>query len=145
VTTQFDAHRKGTIAALILLGLLTAAADLAAQVSASVDYDTFMKQDVQGRIRTFNQISAENRAELVRTQIQRWKDANRARLTPGQLNLIEEWLALATAFNYRTPITEEQKARVKDLEVRSAAVFSREDMTQALTIQGTYIPKQESR
>jgi hypothetical protein len=32
---------------------------------------------------------------------------------------------------------------VKELEARTAAVFSREDMMEALTIHATYIPKKD--
>ena len=112
-----------------------------APASAVVDYDTFMKQDVQDRIRAFNQVTPENRAELVQTQIKRWVEKNRARLTPEQLKVMDENLAFAVADRYRQPMNEEQRARAKELESRNAALFSREDLREALTIHGTYIPK----
>jgi deoxyribodipyrimidine photolyase len=124
----------------ILLGTLAATATLAAQVSAGVDYDTFMKQDVQSRIKVFNQVSPEDRADIVRTQIQRWVKANRTRLTREQLDMTQEWLTFVTAENYRQPMADELKLRTKDLEARSAALFSKEDLMQAMTIRGTYIP-----
>jgi hypothetical protein len=115
------------------------------QVPAKIDYDTFMQQDLQGRLRTFNQVTPENRAELVQTQIKRWVDKNRSRLTPEQLKIMHENLAFVTADRYRGPMSEEQKsqqmAQAKDLEARTAAVFAREDMVEALTIRATYIPK----
>lgn len=106
-----------------------------------VNYDTFMKQDFEGRIRVFNQVTPENRAELVQTQIKRWVDKNRARLTPEQLKVMDENLAFAVADRYRQPMNDEQRATAKELESRNAALFSREDLREALTIQGTYIPK----
>jgi len=111
------------------------------QVTPKIDYDTFMQQEVQGRIKTFNQVTPENRAELVQTQIRRWVEKNQSRLTPEQLKIMDENLAFVTADRYRQPMNQEQMARAKDLEARTAAVFSREDMMQALTISAAYIPK----
>ena len=124
---------------VLLTGLPARAQDV--NTPAKVDYDTFMQQDVQGRIRTFNQVTPENRAELVQTQITRWVEKNKARLTPEQLKVMDENLAYVTADRYRKPMTAEEMAQAKDIEARTAAVFSREDMMQALTIQGDYIPK----
>ena len=108
---------------------------------AVVDYDTFMKLDTQGRIRTFNEVTPENRAALVQTQIKRWRDKNQSRLSPEQLKMIEENLAFVTADRYRQPMTEAERTRAKDLEMRTAALFSREEMMQMLTISGEYIVK----
>jgi hypothetical protein len=115
-----------------------------APAPAVVDYDTFMQQDVQGRLRVFNQLTPENRAELVQTQLKRWVEKNRARLTPEQLKVMDENLAFVVPDLYRQPMNEEQRAKARDLEARTAALFSREDMMQALTINGTYIPKKVS-
>lgn len=111
------------------------------QVPPTIDYDTFMQQDVQSRIKTFNQVTPENRAELVQTQIKRWVEKNRGRLTAEQLKIMDENLAFVTADRYRQPVSQEQRTQARDLEVRTAAVLSREDMTQALTISAAYIPK----
>ncbi|HMF15282.1 MAG TPA: hypothetical protein VKE94_23370 [Gemmataceae bacterium] len=92
---------------------------------AAVDYDTFMQQDDQGRIETFNRVTPENRAELVRTQIQRWVDKNRPRLTAEQLKVMGENLAFVTADLYRQPVADELKAKAKELEARSIAVSPR--------------------
>jgi hypothetical protein len=64
---------------------------------SAVDYDTFMKQDTQSRIKIFNEITPENRADLVRTQIQRWMEKNKTRLTTKQMNMMNENLAFVTA------------------------------------------------
>jgi hypothetical protein len=106
-----------------------------------VDYDSFMKLDLQGRIKTFNEISPENRATIVRTQIERWTGKNRARLTHEQVALMEENSRFATAEIYAKPMTDDVATKAKELETRAAVVFSREDMRQALTIHGDHIPK----
>jgi hypothetical protein len=125
----------------LMLGIVPPAASVQAQ--PEVDYDTFMKQDVQGRIRTFNQISPENRAALVRTQIQRWIEKNKAGLTLEQLSMMNENLGFITPDRYRGTMSAEDMARAKELQTRTAAVFSEDEMRQALTIQADYIPKKD--
>ena len=109
--------------------------------STEVDYDAFMEQDVQGRIRAFNALTPEGRAGILRTHIDRWIDANGSQLTPAQLAIAQEWRAFAKPENYSQPLDAKQKAVVQDLEARSAAVFSREQMRDAITIHGPRIPK----
>jgi len=106
-----------------------------------VSYDSFMHQDVPARIQLFNTLTPENRVEIVKTQIERWLEANQGRLTKEQIAIMEENLAFLTADLYRLPRNPELMAKAKDLETRTAALLSREDMGQALTISGTYIPK----
>lgn len=54
---------------------------------------------------------------------------------------MDENLAYVTADRYRQPMNQEQMAKAKEVEARTAAVFPHEDMVQALTIRATYIPK----
>ena len=135
------------VMALVVVGLVipARARQVAQPVAAAVDYDTFMQQDVQGRLRTFNEVTPENRAELVQTQIKRWVEKNKTRLTPDQLKMMDENLAFAIADRYRTPIQPDDKAmaQMQELEARNAALFSREDLVDAMTIRGTYIPKKK--
>jgi hypothetical protein len=134
--------------AIILLstvGLGVAVAQAPRQSSAQVDYDTFMKGTVQERIRLFNEVSAEYRAALVRTHIERWLEQNEARLTQEQIQLMHENLEFVTPDAYRTSRPPELLERAKALEQRTAAVFSREDMLQALTIRGDYIPQKTKK
>jgi len=112
----------------------------ARQAQAAVDFDTFMKQDIQGRLRTFNRVSAETRADLVQTLIKRWIERNKARLTPEQLEVMDDNLAFVTADRYRQPMNDQTKAQAQALSARTAALFSQEDTMQALTVYATYIP-----
>jgi hypothetical protein len=134
-----------TIRLLVFAVAVIVATPTLAQVSIParvVDYDSFMQQDVQSRIRVFNQITPENRAELVRTQLKRWVEKNRSRLTVEQLTVLDEFLAFAVADHYRQPAKEEDRAKAKALETRAAGLMSPADMGEALTIRGTYIPQQ---
>jgi hypothetical protein len=126
-----------------VIAVLAATISPRAQIAPAgiVDYDTFMKQDVDGRLRIFNEVTPENRAELVQTQIKRWVEPNRARLTPEQLKVMDENLAFVTADRYRQPMNEQQEAQAMELQTRTAALFTREEMAQSLTIRARYIPK----
>jgi hypothetical protein len=135
-------QRRDLFAALIAaLSLAIPAHGQRTQAPAAVDYDTFMQQDVEGRIRTFNRITPENRAALVRTQIERWLAKNRDRLTAEQRAVMNENLAFVTTERYAQKMSPEEAARARALETRTAALFSREDMMQALTIRASHIPR----
>jgi hypothetical protein len=106
-----------------------------------VEYDEFCKLDLQAKNRLFNVITPENRADLIRTQIQRWLDKSRPRLTPAQIQVMEDNIAFIKADLYRLPRREADLAKAKELEQRTLALMSREDMTEALTVYGSCIAK----
>lgn len=83
----------------------------------TIDYDTFGKLDLQGRIKAFNEISPENQAELVKTHAKRWLEKNRNRLTAEQISVLEENIAFITPDIYRLPKRDEDVKRSKELEV----------------------------
>ena len=130
--TTFAAYALGILCSCTLL----------AQSPVTVDYDAFWQLSRSDQVATFNQITPENKAALVRTQIQRWTDANRARLNPEQLQLIADMLTLISADLYRQPKSDALVARSKELETRALTVFSREDVAAAFTREGgSYIPR----
>jgi pimeloyl-ACP methyl ester carboxylesterase len=112
-------------------------------VEETIDYDTFMeKTELQDRLRLFNAITPENRAEIVRTQVRRWLEANRDRLTAEQIEVMEDTIASIVPDRYRQPRSKEMEKR-RDLDInRMYTVFSREDeVWRAMTIRGNYIPR----
>ncbi|MBZ5496401.1 MAG: bacteriocin fulvocin C-related protein [Acidobacteriia bacterium] len=108
-----------------------------------VDYDTFGKLDIQERRKVFNEISPENKAEIMRTHVRRWLETNRNRLSSEQISVLEESIKSITADSYRLPRSNEVMKRAKELEAKTAAVFSQEDMVQAFTLDGDYIPSKK--
>jgi len=119
--------------------LLAAVAALAIQ-SGAISYDDFMKTDASDRIARFNQITSENRAEIVKTHITRWRDANKSELSKDQLAIIEEQLALISPEMYSERRTEESMQKVRDLAERTSKLFTQDQMIRAFTIRGVYIP-----
>ena len=59
---------------------------------------------------------------LARTQIERWRDANEARLSAEQLAAIKDLLAVATAETFALSRTD-QRARLRPVEARAGALF----------------------
>ena len=130
----------GALIAIALAAVCFLARNSAAQASR-IEYDVFCTMDLKNKEKVFGEISPENRAALVRTQIQRWLDKNRSRLTAEQIKIMEENIAIVKADLYKFPRNEVELAKAKSLEQRTLAVMSREDMTEALTIFGSCIAK----
>jgi hypothetical protein len=125
--------RKTTILALVVLSL-------AAQIPA-MTYDAYCKLDVETRRRVFNQVTPENRAELVRTQVERWEEANRARLTPPQIALLKELIAFITPEAYSGgAASAAARERARDIQARQALIFTREEL-QEMQPSGPCFPK----
>jgi hypothetical protein len=114
--------------------------DIAAQTS-KIDYDAYCTLDLKSKQKVFGEISPENRANLVRTQAQRWLDKNRSRLTGEQIKIMEENIAFVKPDLYKFPRTEVDMALAKNLEQRTLALMPREDVTEALTVFGSCIAK----
>ncbi len=95
-----------------------------------IGYDEFMPQPLQERLRIFNEVSAENRALLIKTHIERWLKCNRPRLTPEQIIVIEEIIPIITPEWYQADNKKKVERETKVLERKLEAVFSREDVMQ---------------
>jgi hypothetical protein len=106
-----------------------------------VTYDEFMIKPVGERIGIFNQVSPENRADLVRTHLSRWLERNADRLSDEQKEVMDENLGFITPDRYRGVISADDQASARALEERTAKVFSRDEARQALTLHGDYIPQ----
>ena len=130
----------GALIAIAVAAICLLARTTAAQASR-IEYDVFCTMDLKNKEKVFGEISPENRAALVRTQIQRWLDKNRSRLTAEQIKIMEENIAIVKADLYKFPRNEVELAKARSLEQRTLAVMSREDMTEALTIFGSCIAK----
>jgi hypothetical protein len=123
--------RESQPAVLTGMFVLAVVVSMTAQAPVPVTYEAFCKLDQETRRRTFNEATAENRADLVRTHIERWQEANRDRLTPQQLALLKELLAFITPDAYRGgATTEDARIKAKDIQTRQATVFTRDEMQQ---------------
>jgi hypothetical protein len=110
---------------------------------AAVSYDSVMNRDVHARQLLFNALSATNKAEIINTHIQRWIARNNARLSPEQVSILKERMALVTdELSGKLPKSQETADRFNDLQRRTARMFAWEDMRQATSmLQADYIPR----
>ena len=137
-------HWRVLVLAVIGVAALAFSSSVSAQAQApTVDYDTLMQQQDKAAIRRqFAQLSPENKALIVRTQIERWITANRARLSPAQLQVMQEMAAVVSPALYSPDRTEATLARVQELEKRAISLLGKEDVGRAATLEmAVYIPK----
>jgi hypothetical protein len=72
----------------------TAAGERQDKAPGTISYETFCAlPDVQEKRAAFVAATPENRAKLVRTQIERWRALHRSRLSSEQLALLAEILS----------------------------------------------------
>ena len=99
-----------------------------------IEYDSFRAKSWPERISIFNAISAEERAELVRTHVSRWLSLHRHELTDEQIAIVEENIAYISSALYELPRDEALVSRYLDLAKRTATLLSGEQMRDALTM-----------
>lgn len=111
-----------------------------------VSYDQFYLKPFDKRREIFNEISAENRAFLVKTQAERWLAANRSRLTAKQISVVEEMNRAISPewYKMKTDFSEKVDPKVEALIKKVEAVLSHEDLLQLATNRADYIPLVEN-
>ena len=125
---------------LALTGPLVAHAQILG-VPRSIEYDAFMQQSIEDRLRTFPLITPEQRADIVKMHIERWIYVNRSWLTPEQRSVLDDFLYIVRPHLYGGAPEPEAIAKAKEIMTREAALFSNAQIRQ-LTIYGNYLPPQ---
>ena len=87
-----------------------------------IDYHTFRKQGWEERLTIFNALSAEEKADLVRTHISLWLQAHREELTAAQIEVVQANIRFVTPELYTHPKREELLNAIKELEFRTATL-----------------------
>jgi hypothetical protein len=130
------------LAVLLAVSCATSAAALTTQQSTlGISYEVFCKlPDVERKRAAFVSTTAENQAELVRTHVERWRDANQARLNAKQLEFLKELIAFLGPEAYSTPRSNEVRTRQRDFSAQQRALFSYDDL-QAMEPNGPCIAK----
>jgi hypothetical protein len=106
--------------------------------AAELDYDTFCKKTQQEKRALFRAATPAQKAVIARTQMERFRDANRARLNKEQLTLLAEFLALLTPTVFED--NKEAQAKLEALSDRVENAFSNEDQD-AMDRDGPCFPK----
>jgi hypothetical protein len=116
------------------------------QEQLTIGYDQFMPQPFKERLKIFNEISAENRALLIKTHVERWLAANRPRLTHEQIAVAEEIIPYITPERYQAERDmKEIEQEAEALRRKAEAVFSREDVIQIVSDRADYVPLAEGK
>ena len=110
-----------------------------------MDYETFMHLEWRDRLAMFNAVSAETRADLVRTHFRRWLDANRASLSAAQTEALEEQFDIVRPELYQRPRDESLKKRANEMLDRLYTLFPRDHpMWRQSNIRADFIPDAHS-
>ena len=112
--------------------LATALAPVSARQTApapAVSYETYCQKDRIGKQELRKTMTVEQKAEMARTQIERWRDANESRLTAEQRSLITDWIkVIPESALPRAQRGPESEARLTALAAKIEAAFSREEL-----------------
>ena len=134
---------------VVTVGVTLAGATLASAVGIGaiqlaqdpISYDVFCAlPGVAEKRAAFVATTAENRARIVRTQLERWRAMHRERLSSDQLALLAEILSIVTPESYAGGAeTDEARERARALAARQRELFTRDDM-QAMQPNGPCLP-----
>jgi hypothetical protein len=113
------------------------------EVREDISYELFMAYDVRVRKEIFNRVSADTKARLMATHVDRSLAAYRAKLSPEQIKAIDEVRALITAGAYQEGETAEKRA-LKESGPRVRAILGEWWAAQFMTLNGIY-PRTQDR
>ncbi len=103
-------------------------------MATRIEYREYIQKTREERIAIFNAVSPDERAELMRTHLTLWLDANRGDLALTQVAAIERVIALVTPALYTDPKNERQIRRFIRETQRAAAILTAEQAISALWI-----------
>ena len=116
---------KATALACALLALRLAAEQVPA--AKPLPYETYCQMERTEKRALFKSLPSDERARLARTHIERWHDANKAKLSEPQLSLLKEMIAAISPAMFDGGTAAEQakaKSLIEDLESRVDSVFT---------------------
>jgi hypothetical protein len=89
-------------------------------------YDTYCKKEEREKRQLFRAATPAQKVTLVTTQLERWRDANRATVTKDQLATIEELLGMITVKLFEA--SDEGKTLIAKFEATARKAFSGRQM-----------------
>lgn len=133
--------RHGFVITVAVVGALSSGVVAQTQQTKAVSYESLCKLDKSGPRRVaWMATTPESRAETTRTQVERWRDANRSRLNSKQLANLEQVLAVITPVTYSEGKEAELARRKAQRIVQvTAELFSQDDMRGMSVVDGTCI------
>jgi hypothetical protein len=92
-----------------------------------VDYDTFTSLSPLRKNRTLQQLTPENKSELVKTHLQHFLDENHSRLNDEQVRFVEKSIAFVAPELFERIPSKDDFTRDREIEATLLRLFSRED------------------
>ena len=112
------------------------------QAPQKVTYDTFCSLPDEAKRAAFNTATPEEKAAVMKTHVERWRGANKSRLSAPQLALLDQMVAVITPESYTPgPGREAAQNRMRALEPKLAELFSPDDIQAAMQPSGPCLPK----
>jgi len=111
-----------------------------APLPAELAYETFCKKEEPVRKKLFRAASPEQKSAMTRAQIERWREANRTRLTKEQLDALQALWTMASPAMFEP--TDAGRRALETFERRADAAFSGREMDE-LSPYGPCIPEGE--
>ena len=112
------------------LAVLSVAVMAQTQAAKPIDYETYCKlPDAEAKQAAFRATTAESRGTLVRTQLERWRDANQSRLEEKQKAVLAELIQSITSDTYADgPQAEAARIKTRAISARFEPQFSQADL-----------------
>ena len=114
--------RRTVLASVLALGSTLLAAQQPPPAAKPMLYETYCQMERTEKRAAFKSMPADHRATLMRTHLERWRDANKGRLSEPQLALLKEMLSATSPAMFGGGTEAEQvKARelIEALEARA--------------------------
>ena len=120
--------RRTIISCVLAVGSIGVVAQ--EQAAKPLDYETYCKlPDPESKRVAFLATTAESRGTLVRTQLERWRDANQARLNEKQKASLAEVIKSITSETYANgPKGEEARVKSRAMLAEFEGLFTQEDL-----------------
>lgn len=118
---------RGTCLAWAMLALSLSLGAQQAPAAKPMPYETYCQMERTEKRALFKSLPPEQRARLARTHMERWRDANKAKLSEPQLALLKEMIAAIgpAMFDGGTEAEQTQARELAEaLESRADAVFT---------------------
>ena len=134
-------NRTGLVSAFAVVVAMSSAAMAQTPPPKPIDYDSLCKLDKSGPRRVaWMATTPASRAETVKTQVERWREMNRSRLSAKQLVHLDEVLASITPLTYAEgkdgDLARQQAQRVSKM---TPGLFTMDEMRGMSVVDGTCI------
>ena len=100
----------------------------------NVTYEDFRTKAWDERLRLFNELAPAEKALLVATHMSRWLEAHRNQLSVEQVAVVEENIRFVRPDIFDPARKRSFSTELRDLERRTSALLSRDQMRAALTL-----------